>query len=176
MNALRRMAVLLALAAPCGALAQDPPPPACAGPEYRQFDFWVGSWDVYPTGKTEKVATSLVEKLYSGCTIRENWSPLKGGGGGSLNMYDPTDGRWHQTWHGSANERVEFRGGLVDGEMILTGYWVNAQGPGKSGLVRMTFTRERAGDVRQLGEISTDHGASWGPFFDLTYKRRKTAN
>jgi hypothetical protein len=24
-----------------------PPPAACSGPEYRQFSFWIGEWDVY---------------------------------------------------------------------------------------------------------------------------------
>lgn len=179
MNGFRRVVALLALLAPCAALAQGSPakpPPACSAPEHRQFDFWVGSWDVFPTGKTERAATSLVEKLYSGCTIRENWSPVNGGGGGSLNMYDPADGRWHQTWHGSSNERVEFAGGLVEGAMVLTGYWANAQGPGKHGLVRMTFSKSGDGAVRQLGEISTDHGVSWGSFFDLTYKPRIPSN
>ena len=52
--------------------APAPPPPACTAPEHRQFDFWVGYWDVYPTGKEKLVAHSLIEKLYAGCTIREN--------------------------------------------------------------------------------------------------------
>lgn len=43
---------------------QPPPrPPACETPEHRQFDFWVGRWDVYPTGTDRLIAHSLVEKL-----------------------------------------------------------------------------------------------------------------
>ncbi|HUG45581.1 MAG TPA: hypothetical protein VMK31_03595 [Sphingomicrobium sp.] len=169
-------AILLAfLAAP--AFAQDAAaPPACAGPEHRQFDFWVGSWDVYPTGKPDLVARSLIEKLYAGCTIRENWMPLKGGGGGSLNMYDPADGRWHQTWHDSSNARVKFEGGLAGDKMVLTGFWKNAGGADKDGLVRMTYSKAEAGAVQQFGEISTDHGVSWSPFFDFTYKPRADSN
>src|SRR4051812_50069597 len=68
-----------------------PPPPACTAPEHRQFDFWVGYWNVYPTGKDKLVAHSLIEKLYGGCTIRENWMPLNNKTGGSLNMYNPPD-------------------------------------------------------------------------------------
>ena len=173
----RHMSVMLgAVCMSAAAFFQSAPPPACTAPEHRQFDFWVGSWDVYPTGKPEPVARSLVEKLYAGCTIRENWMPLKGTGGGSLNMYDPADRRWHQTWHDSSNARVEFDGGLADGKMIMTGFWKNANGPGKDGLVRMTYSRVDGGSVRQFGEISTDHGANWAPFFDLTYKPRPAAN
>src|SRR2546423_442652 len=62
------------------------PQSLCAAPENRQFDFWVGEWDVYPKKSPEKmVAQSHIEKLYSGCAIRENWMPLVAGGdGGSL--------------------------------------------------------------------------------------------
>ena len=61
--------------------------PACASADHRAFDFWVGRWDVYPTAQPEKlVAHSLIERLYGGCAVRENWSPLSGNDGtaGSL--------------------------------------------------------------------------------------------
>lgn len=161
------------------ALAQAPsappspatPPPACAAPEHRQFDFWVGYWDVYPTGKTKLVAHSLIEKLYSGCTIRENWMPLSGSTGGSLNMYDPGDKRWHQTWHDNSNSRAEFDGGLVDGKMVLTGYWKDVLGPGQSAWMRIVWTRNPDGSVRQAGDQSTDHGQTWQSNFEFTYKK-----
>jgi hypothetical protein len=146
-------------------------PPACAGPEHRQFDFWVGSWDVYPTGKTKLVAHSLIEKLYAGCTIRENWMPLSNSGGGSLNMYDPADRKWHQVWQDSQNGRVEFDGGLVDGKMVLVGEWKGANGPGKDAITRMTYSKGPDGSVRQFGEESTDGGKTWAPSFDFTYKK-----
>ena len=164
------------------ASAQTPPsppsataPPACAGPQHRQFDFWLGHWDVYPTGKTKIVAHSLIEKLYSGCTIRENWMPLGRSGGGSLNMYEPADKRWHQTWHDSSNSRVEFDGGLAGNKMILTGFWAGVNGPGQDALIRMSYTPNPDGSVRQHGEQSTDEGLTWQTNFDFTYKKSATA-
>ena len=175
MAGLRTMFAACALVASV-APAQPPPPPACSGPEHRQFDFWVGRWDVYPTGKDTLVAHSLIERLYDGCAIRENWMPLKGTAGGSLNNYVRADGRWHQTWLDSQNSRVEFAGGLTGGKMVMTGFWKDAGGPGKDGLVRMTYSREAAGAVRQFGEISSDHGLSWAPFFDFTYRPQRAAD
>ena len=70
----------------------------------------------------------------------------------------------------ASNSRVSFDGELVDGNMVLTGDWRGAQGPGKDGLVRMTYSRLEGGAVRQLGQISTDKGATWKPFFDFTYR------
>src|ERR1700748_2606122 len=86
--------------APPAPAAPATPPPACTAPEFRQFDFWVGHWDVYPTGTDQLVAHSLIENLYAGCAIRENWMPLagQGGPGGSLNVYRPAEHRWRQTW------------------------------------------------------------------------------
>ena len=166
------------ISASCAASAQAPqnPPPACASAQHRQFDFWVGRWDVYPTGKDKLVAHSLIERLYDGCVIRENWMPLKGTEGGSLNTYDPEDKHWHQIWMDAANGRVAFDGDLQDAKMVLTGNWRGAVTPGQDGLVRMTYSKVEAGAVRQFGEISTDKGKSWKPFFDFTYKPSAAAN
>lgn len=153
--------------------AATPPPPAavaCSAPEYGQFDFWVGEWDVFPTGATKQVATSRIEKLYGGCAIRENWMPASNPGGGSLNGYDARDRLWRQTWHDNSGARVEFEGGLVGRQMILTGLWRDLLGPGKDALVRMTYTPSADGSVRQLGEQSVDFGKTWQPSFDFTYK------
>jgi hypothetical protein len=171
------VAILIAVGSSVSAQAPQPPaaapaaaPPACTGPEHRQFDFWTGYWDVYPTGKAKLVAHSLVEKLYGGCAIRENWMPLAGTGGGSLNNYVVDDKRWHQTWVDSSNARVDFVGGLVGGKMVLVGDWKGVNGPGQDALTRMTYSRNADGSVRQFGETSTDFGLTWTPSFDFTYK------
>jgi hypothetical protein len=171
------LAIAAALMIAQAAAAQAaPPPPPCADEAHAAFDFWVGEWDVYPNGKDTLVAHSRIEKLYGGCAIRENWMPLKGTGGGSLNNLDPATGRWHQEWIGSAPGRVEFDGGPADGKMVLTGYWAGVGGPGKDGLVRMTYTPEPDGSVRQYGEVSYDHGLTWATNFDLIYRRHKAGD
>jgi len=147
--------------------APPPPPPACAGPEHNQFDFWVGEWSVTPTGKPNVVANSLIEKLYGNCAVRENWMPLKGTPGGSLNNY--SDGRWRQTWVDSSNSRVDFVGGLVNGKMVLSGDWKGVNGPGQDAIIRMTYSKNADGSVRQHGEQSTDFGVTWSDSFDFTY-------
>lgn len=162
------LGIATAVAAQAPASAQ--PAQGCTSPQHRQFDFWVGTWDVTPTGQDKIVARSLIENLYGGCVIRENWMPVSGTAGGSMNTYDPGDGRWHQVWMDASNARVLFDGGLVEGNMVLTGDWKGAQGPGKDGLVKMTYSRLQGGAVRQLGQISSDKGATWKPFFDFTYR------
>jgi len=54
--------------------------------------------------------------------------------------------------------------------MVLTGWWPAVGGPGKDGLVRMTYTRNADGSVRQHGEVSYDQGVGWATSFDFTYR------
>ncbi|MEO5938182.1 MAG: hypothetical protein ABIQ43_04150 [Sphingomonas sp.] len=146
------------------------PPPACSATERGQFDFWVGKWDVYPTGSDKLVAHSLIEKLYAGCAIRENWMPLAGAGGGSLSSYDPKTRKWHQTWVDSSGATVVFDGGWTGSTMVIEGMWPDVLGPGKDAVVRMTYWRQADGSVRQVGTTTVDSGKTWQPSFDFTYK------
>ncbi len=50
--------------------------------------------------------------------------------------------------------------------MVITGKW---GGP----LVRMTYSKNADGSVRQIGEQSTDEGKNWSPSFDFTYRKRR---
>jgi hypothetical protein len=146
----------------------------CAAAEYRQFDFWVGHWDVYRTGQSELVAHSLIESVYNGCGVRENWMPLKSeNSGGSLNIFVPTEQSWRQTWIDAQGSRVDFKGRWNGSAMILEGFWSDLLAPGKGAIVRMTYSKEAGESVRQLGEMSQDGGKTWEPSFDFTYRPAK---
>jgi len=163
-----RMILLALVAAAAPASAQQataPAPPTCAAAEFHQLDFWAGRWDVYPTGTDKLVAHSLIEPVY-GCGIRENWMPLGKPGGGSLSIYVPEEKRWEQFWIDSSGTRAFFTGGWDGTAMVITGKW---GGP----LVRMTYSKNADGSVRQHGEQSTDEGKTWADSFDFTYRRAK---
>jgi len=159
------LAAGLAFAPPATA-QQNPSPQAapCADEAHHQFDFWVGHWDVYnPAGKL--VAHSLIEPVY-GCGIRENWMPLSNQPGGSLSIYVPAEKHWEQFWIDSSGSRAIFTGGWNGSAMIITGKWA---GP----LVRMTYTKNADGSVRQFGQQSTDNGKHWSTSFDFIYRPSK---
>lgn len=169
------MCPTLALAQP---LPLPPPVPRvieskCATAEHRQFDFWVGSWDVYRTGTLELVARSTIEKLYGDCAIRENWAPFSQIDGGSLSIYLPDEKLWKQTWVDAENSRVEYSGAFSGGKMVMTGSWKTRPGAAsRSRTSRMTFYPE-SGTVRQIGEYSLDNGKTWVPEYDFTYRPHK---
>jgi hypothetical protein len=142
----------------------------CNSAQSRQFDFWVGRWTVSPATHPEvHLADSLIEKVYRGCGVRENWMPLNGAGGGSLNSYVPAEDAWRQTWIDSSGARVDFKGGLEGSAMVLTGVWPQPGHPNQ--LTRMTYTPGADGSVRQAGETSDDNGKTWRLSFDLIYRR-----
>jgi hypothetical protein len=89
--------------------------------------------------------------------------PLKAAGGGSLNIYLPQEKRWEQFWIDSQGTRATFVGAWNGNAMVIQGEWA---GP----LVRISYSKNADGSVRQFGEQSTDKGKTWGPSFDLTYR------
>jgi len=73
-------------------------PAFCSGPEYRQFDFWIGDWDVLETGKWEVVAQTRVDRILDGCVLREDYESTNGLKGQSFSLYDASKRIWHQSW------------------------------------------------------------------------------
>jgi hypothetical protein len=158
----------LLLAVTSGLAAQQPPAP-CAAPEYRQFDFWAGTWNVFdPSGL--HVGTNTIERTLGGCVLHEQWTSARGHRGFSYNTYDRTSGRWHQTWVDDGGNLLLIDGGLAGKAMIMRGTTTTAQGA--TVLNRITWTPVAADSVRQLWETSTDDGKTWSVAFDGMYVRQ----
>ena len=151
---------------------QGPPPSPCKSrPEYRQFDFWVGEWDVL-NPKGQQAGTNSVQLILGDCVVFENWTGARGGSGGkSFNVYNAAKGKWQQTWVDNSGGVLELTGEYRDNQMRFTGE--TKGGDGKVTLERLTFTRLGDGGVRQLWEKSADGGKTWAVAFDGTYVRKR---
>lgn len=148
-----------------------PRPAACARAEHRQFDFWIGEWDVI--GRTGNPAgTNRIRAVHGGCALQEEWSGNGGFSGTSLNAFDASTGRWHQTWIGSDGVLLQLDGGMKDGSMELTGTTAGANGSKTLHRIRWTPLGGPQPRVRQLWESSTDGGRTWSVAFDGTYSRK----
>jgi hypothetical protein len=146
-------------------------------PVYRQFDYWLGTWDVRPNGGPPSAppATNVITKIHNGCVILESWN---GGGmtGQSFNIYDRVSKTWRQTWVDSTGGLHEYAGGLVDGNVTYEGDIPVPPGlssPTGRMHVRLTFFKRDDGSVRQLSERTTDGGKTWQVNYDLIYTRRR---
>ena len=170
------VAVALTGAVGPGIQAQEEPearpaPPTCSAEEHRQFDFWIGTWDVFdPDGR--QVGMNVIRMDLNGCVLHESWQSLSSPHRGhSYNIYDRSTGRWHQTWVDNAGLLLQLDGGVVDGNMVMEG--ATRDPDGQETLNRITWSPEDDGTVRQLWEMSDDGGETWDVAFDGRYVKRE---
>lgn len=161
--------VAACLFVPAAATAQQQGQPLCRAPEYSQFDFWIGTWNVFlPNGN--RAGGNHIEKI-NGCYLQETWTGAGASRGNSYNIYDASRGKWHQTWVDNSGLLLLIEGEFVNGSMILQGETRNAQG--QAVLNRITWTPFTADSVQQLWETSTDGGSTWATAFDGRYVRQE---
>ncbi len=136
--------------------------------KYHQFDFWLGSWEVYKYGTDTLVGQSNIESIIDGLGLLENYTVHKGKyQGKSLNKYNPAKKRWEQYWIDNSGLTLFLSGGLKEGKMVLDDA---EHGDEAAGLNRITWEKTGNGSVRQTWNISMDGGQSWSVAFDGEYK------
>jgi hypothetical protein len=155
-----------------GALAARPSadPKPCTAAEHRQFDFWLGEWDVHtPDGK--RAGANTIRRMLGGCVLQENWRGAGGHSGTSYNIYDSSRQRWHQTWVDDEGLLLQLDGALTNGRMVLVGETVDSTGQRVK--QRITWERLAGGKVRQLWESSLD-GEAWKVEFEGIYSHPRS--
>lgn len=165
----RAVASLLCLLCAPLAFGQAPAQRPCAQPERRQFDFWIGDWNVTDQKTGQKAGENTIVAIHDGCALQESWRGAQGGTGTSLNAFFA--GKWHQTWVDGNGLLLRLDGGLVDGRMVLEG-----ETPARDGTRvrhRLSFEPRPDGSVRQHWESSRDGGQSWATVFDGLYVKKK---
>lgn len=158
--------LVIRLAAVVGILAGLPAWGACDDSAFRQFDFWVGSWEVHG-GDGRRAGHNDISREDGGCVLVERWQGAEGGSGYSMNFYDPAADHWRQLWV-SADMRIDIAGGLVDDSMVLEGTIQYFQ-DGRTAPFRGTWTALEDGRVRQYFQESRDD--EWVDWFEGFYTR-----
>jgi hypothetical protein len=151
----------------------------CSGPEYREFDFWLGDWEV-KNAAGQVLGHNTIGKRHGGCVVFEEWRSAAGGTGSSFNLFDQATRRWHQFWVDASGTNwlssdrdgnpTTLRGGIEDGAMVLSS---QPETLPSIGLTRATWRALPDGRVRQTFESSTDGGKTWTASFDGYYSRVK---
>jgi hypothetical protein len=144
----------------------------CEDGEFRQFDFWIGDWDVAPAAGGMQQGSSHVVKEMGGCVIWENWTSAGGPYfGKSYNTWNVNLKRWEQYWVDNAAGVIFFHGGLKDGVMD---YWTDdvPQPTGGTLLRHLQFFNLGPDKVRQFSQESNDGGKTWHVEYDFIYTRR----
>lgn len=163
------LTVLTALSLTVPILAQVENSP-CSTPAYRQFDFWVGQWDL--TWKDGGRGANVITRELGDCVIEENFTTLDSIAfvGRSLSTVSRESGQWRQTWVDNQGGYLEFIGGMVGDSMILSR---EAQRGDSVFLQRMVFFNITPDSLDWSWQRSDDQGATWRPLWDIHYTRRR---
>ena len=150
-------------------------PKPCAEPEQKQFEFWVGEWDLtWPgnnTGQTDH-GTNSVQRILEGCIVQENFSGAEAMHlrGQSVSIFDASARKWKQTWVDNEGAYLDFVGEFKDGQMVLAREAIRPEGT--KALQRMVFKNITHEEFDWSWEASKDGGKSWTVIWPIHYKRK----
>lgn len=129
--------------------AQPPlPHPCLTMTEAKQFDFWIGTWDVTPwqvAAPTPK-QTMGVNEIYpilEHCVLSDNWAGARGGKGKSYNFYDTNVKKWRQIWMADSGGPLDYTGEFRDGAHAI--HRLEPRRAGQSARAEADFLRDCAG-------------------------------
>lgn len=148
--------------------------PCPNSPRAREFDFWVGNWNVTPwaaapSTNPASIGTNRVDLMLEQCMLLENWTAAGGGQGKSVNFWDTNRNKWRQVWVADGGSSLDYTGEFSDGAMRFEG-WTLGRNGGRV-LQKLTFFPVSRDTVRQLFETSSDSGRTWQSGFDGRYVR-----
>jgi hypothetical protein len=135
---------------------------ACRATEYRQFDFWVGNWDIRNAAGAPN-GGSVISSVLGGCAVLENFF---GGAGRSLNAYDDATNRWTQFFVSAGGGVSMLQGVFRSDSMILE----EQRGPVIRDL--WVWTTQPDGSVKQHEQLFINGNLAAG--FLGFYVRRQT--
>jgi hypothetical protein len=146
----------------------------CESLEARQFDFWLGEWDLtWPAEQTGGGAgeigraTNSISQMFGDCVIEENFAFADDSFlGHSVSVYDARAGMWRQTW-------VDNQGGYLMFVGSYDGETMELRTPEVEGAVqRMVFSNIADDSLNWDWQGSRDGGATWNDLWNIKYKRR----
>lgn len=142
------------------------PTEPCTAAAHRQFDFWVGSWNM--TNGAQSAGENFITSEPGGCAVFENYVTATNlSPGRSVSFYNPHTNRWYQTYIDAGGNMVLLGSTQVsDGSLVMDS---PAQG---QAWTRTSWTREAGGNVRQVISSTTNGGTSFNVVYDLVYRRK----
>ncbi len=155
-------------------LEQSAAPSTCDTPQHRQFDFWVGDWQVFDAATNQLVGFDRVEKHTEGCIIQQNLTFTtdlyrRPGvkyrlAGISVNRFDGD--AWLEMWADNQWGAIFLRG-MPDasGAMVLI-----STVPSRHRDVKLVWEKHTDGTVRILQYVAPAGSGKWAQYGDLIYR------
>ena len=135
--------------------------PACrsgGGTNNRVLDFMHGSWDLQRENGLV-LGTAQVTAENGGCVTQMRYTTRKGYEAIAYTYFDPTEWSFFRTYIDSEGERIELKGFVFDGALVLNG--VEKGDDGATYPVRVVIRDDTADQISETWQISSDNGATW---------------
>ena len=184
------LAAACALSLGCTSAQKDAAPRfagLCASPDFRAFDFWLGSWTIRQRilgadgGWIELPAATTVSASPDGCVLTEHWSgdvrffwegmtePARIWGY-SVRRFDPATATWAIYWMDSRKPDFDtpYVGGIDDGRGA---FFRDFEAPDGLRRSRIVFERRSDDDVFWELAVSADGGATFAPIWTMDMRR-----
>jgi hypothetical protein len=167
-------AAMMVMACASAQAQQQPAQSApCAGAEFHQMDFWLGTWDARyandpgapPDGR------NVITREYGGCVIQEQFDggpAAQGLIGHSVSTFHRPMGKWRQTWVDNQGGYYALTGGPAGDDFVLE----NMRPSNNAPYMRMLFEEITADSFTWRWQQSTDAGATWSDQWVIYYTRR----
>lgn len=146
----------------------------CHGTEFRQFDFWLGNWDVYNSAG-KKVGENKVVLVQDSCAIQENWTSGTQTGT-SYSYYNTSNKMWSQVYIDNTGNILELKGKYKNGKMILKSKPVVNPKNKKSTQNVIIWFQDDSGFVHQKWDIVNSKDSVVAVVFDGIYKKKKNSS
>ena len=178
LSLVRTISVAMMLATLCAAQQQSAntnQSAPCSEAQQKQFNFWIGSWDLtWPGNTAGQVAhgTNNISRILDGCVVQENFSggaamPLRGM---SVSLFNSRSGKWQQTWVDNQGAYLDFVGEFKDGQMVLAREATKPDG--SKVLQRMVYKNIQAREFDWNWQSSSDGGKTWKVIWPIHYQKK----
>ncbi len=143
----------------------------CSSKEYKQFDFWIGNWNVYD-GKGKLIGVNNIVKMPNACTIQENWtSKTSKNRGTSYNYYNNKDNSWNQVWIDNSGFSLILKGKFDNEKMILQSDVIKSKKVSYRN--QIIWKKKKDNSVVQIWNYINDEGKVIKEVFKGVYKKKE---
>lgn len=146
----------------------------CCKEEYKQFDFWLGEWEVYNL-KGFKVGENLIVSIQDHCLIQENWKS-DSLTGTSYNFFDSKDKTWNQIYIDNLGTVLQLKGTFQNNKIILRSDKIKSSKANFFYYNQITWEKNNSGNVLQKWDIIDDSGKILQTAFEGIYKTKNLNN
>lgn len=158
----------------CAGIAhgQTPPAPPCAqDPNFAQFEFLVGEWEVF--GKGQKSAEVSWQRTLNGCGLQQKWTSARPGGQNGVGLMTYSRLRSSPSYYyvgDQGSNTISDRAEVKSNDLTFLIRFPSPTGKGER-TRRFRLTLQADGSILE-SSMASDAGGPWQPEFELVWRKK----